>query len=203
MALPIDWLQFKAYLLQRMTERSAMQRIRYAKKFYWILLSSPQQPDKAQVLLQTSGDKRIHVMKAMSSLARFLGLVPRWQEIRQRHCLRWTTGNEKLNAFQRFFSIDDSKSLDSMIRWVRDVLNVLPAQMGEVIKWNTLTGMRPMESLQAIKLIKNPATFKTYYNTDRQCLQHFKFPEIFFRRTNTMYITIVNEQLLRIAQNAM
>jgi Archaeal phage integrase len=146
------------------------------------------------------GDKRIHIMKAISSLARFTGQVPAWQEMKQRYNLTWSTGNEKLDAFQRFF--DNDKSLDSMLKWVRDAIEILPAQMGEAIKWNSLTGLRPTESLQAIKLIKDPVTFKTYYDSERQCLQHFKFPELFLRRTKTTYITIVNNDLLRIAHNA-
>jgi hypothetical protein len=146
------------------------------------------------------GDKRIHIMKAISSLARFSGQVPAWYEIKQRYNLTWSTGNEKLDAFQRFF--DDGKSLDSMLQWVRDALKILPAQMGEAIKWSTLTGLRTAESLQAIRLINDPIAFKTYYDSDRQILQHFKFPELFLRRTKTVYITIVDNELLRIAQNA-
>ena len=74
--------------------------------------------------------------------------------------------------------------------------------MGEAIKWSTFTGLRPAESLQAIRLINDPVAFKTYYDTDRQILQHFKFPELFLRRTKTVYITIVDNGLLAIAQNA-
>jgi hypothetical protein len=90
-----------------------------------------------------------------------------------------------------------------MLKWVKNTLEVLPTQMGEAIKWNALTGLRPAESLQAIKLIKDPATFKTYYDTERQCLQHFKFPDLFLRRTKNTYITIVDNNLLQIAHNSM
>jgi Archaeal phage integrase len=183
-----------------MTNRTAEQRMRYAKKYYQILLSGDGHYRNAQSLLQMQGDKRIHIMKAISSLARFTGQIPAWQEIKQRYNLTWSTGNEKLDAFQRFF--DDGKSLDSMLQWVRDALEILPGQMGEAIKWSTLTGLRPAESLQAIRLINDPIAFKTYYDTDRQCLQHFKFPDLFLRRTKTVYITIVDNELLTIAQNA-
>src|SRR5215204_1821887 len=86
-----------------------------------------------QSLLQMHGDKRIHIMKAISSSARFTGQVPAWYEIKQRYNLTWSTGNEKLDAFQCFF--DDGKSLDSMLQWVRDALKILPAQMGEAIEY--------------------------------------------------------------------
>jgi hypothetical protein len=78
--------------------------MRYAKKYYQILLlSGDGHYRNAQSLLQMHGDKRIHIMKAISSLARFTGQVPAWQEIKQHYNLTWSTGNEKLNAFQRFF----------------------------------------------------------------------------------------------------
>jgi hypothetical protein len=142
-------------------------------------------------------------MKAISSLARFTAKVPAWHEIKQRYNLKWSTGIEKLDAFQRFFNDDGKSSLNSMLKWVKDALEILPAQMGEAIKWNALTGLRPVESLQAIKLIKGPATFKTYYDTERQCLEHFKFPDLFLRRTMTTYVTIVDNDLLEIAYNSM
>jgi hypothetical protein len=201
----VDWSQFKAYLLQRMTKRTAEQRMRYAKKYYQILLSNNGDNRNAQQqsLLQIQGDKRIQIMKAISSLARFTAQVPAWHEIKQRYNLKWSTGTEKLDAFQRFFNDDGKSSLNSMLKWVKDALEILPAQMGEAIKWNALTGLRPVESLQAIKLIKDPATFKTYYDTERQCLEHFKFPDLFLRRTMTTYVTIVDNDLLEIAYNSM
>jgi hypothetical protein len=66
-----------------MTTRTAEQRMRYAKKYYQILLLSGDGGHyrNAQILLQMQGDKRIHIMKAISSLARFTGQVPAWQEI--------------------------------------------------------------------------------------------------------------------------
>jgi hypothetical protein len=188
-----------------MTKRTAEQRMRYAKKYYQILLSNNGDNRNAQQqsLLQMQGEKRIHIMKAISSLARFTGQVPAWQEIKQRYDLKWSTGTEKIDAFQRFFDDDGKSSLNSMLKWVKNALEVLPAQMGEAIKWNALTGLRPAESLQAIKLIKDPATFNTYYDAERQCLQHFKFPDLFLRRTKATYITIVDDDLLQIANNSM
>lgn len=123
----VDWSQFKAYLLQRMTKRTAEQRMRYAKKYYQILLSNNGDNRNAQQqsLLQMQGDKRIHIMKAISSLARFTGQVSAWQEIKQRYNLKWSTGTEKLDAFQRFFNDDGKSSLNSMLKWVKNALEVL------------------------------------------------------------------------------
>lgn len=63
-------------------------------------------------IIRLQPDKRIHAMKALASLARFTASYDKWMQIRQRYNLKWSTGNEALTAFQRFF--DDSKSVDTM-----------------------------------------------------------------------------------------
>jgi hypothetical protein len=198
----IDWNQFQQFLLQRTNAKTTGERIRYAKQFVNVL-----QTGDAQPLLSVSPDKRIHAMKGLASLSRFLGCYDTWLAIRQRYNLKWSTGNESLAAFERFF--DDSKTLDTMLQWVREAIRVLPADMGEIIRFNCLTGLRPNEAIAAISLLNlqknvsnNPGTTVSrahtpqYYNPERQCLEHFRFPEIFLRRTKSAYISIVDNQLL-------
>ena len=168
----MKWKQFEAYLLQRMTPKSAGDRLRYAKQFASVL-----QTGNAQSLLQLAPNKRIHVMKALASLSRFLGSYDVWLQIRQRYNLHWSTGNENLSTFQRFF--DDSKTMDTMLQWVKNTLEVLPAQMGEAIKWSTLTGLRPAESLQAIRLINDPIAFKTVTSAKKS--ESLKMAEVFIQ----------------------
>jgi hypothetical protein len=189
----IDWNQFKQFLLQRTNAKTTGGRLRYAKQFVSVL-----QTGDAQPLLQVTPDKRIHAMKGLASLSRFLGCYDTWLAIRQRYNLKWSTGNESLATFERFF--DDKRTLDSMLQWVREAIRVLPAPMGEIIKFNVLTGLRPNESIQAVRLINKRELFTTYHNEERQCLEHFRFPEIFLRRTKSAYISIVDNQLLQIAQ---
>jgi hypothetical protein len=153
----------------------------------------------AQGLMQLTPDKRIHAMKALASLSRFLGSYDVWLQIRQRYNLCWSTGNEALTTFERFY--DDSKTLDTMVQWVKQAIKILPASMAAVIQFNVLTGLRPSEAIQAIRLIKDTDSFRTYYNEDRQCLEHFRFAQLFIRRTKAAYVSIVDKELLQIAQN--
>jgi hypothetical protein len=201
----VDWDQFKQFLLQRTNAKTTGGRLRYAKKFVSVLQTGDAQP----LLLQVTPDKRIHAMKALASLSRFLGCYDTWLQIRQRYNLKWSTGNENLAAFERFF--DDSKTLDSMLQWVREAIKVLPAAMGEIIKFNCMTGLRPNETIQAVRLLNSTSSSSLsstpqkrgsiYYNQERQTLEHFRFPEIFLRRTKSAYISIIElEQLSAIAQ---
>jgi hypothetical protein len=191
----IDWHQFQQFLSQRMNPKTVGERLRYGKQFAHVL-----QTGDAQPLLQVSPDKRIHAMKALASLARFSGCYDNWLAIKRRFNLTWTTGNEALATFERFF--DDKKSLDSMLHWVREAIQVLPPHMGAIIRFNTLTGTRPNEAISAVRLLRNPETFKILYNEERQTLEYFRFPQIYLRRTKSAYISIVTkEQLWEIAHH--
>jgi intergrase/recombinase len=64
-----------------------------------------------------------------------------------------------------------------------------------------LTGLRASECIAAAKLIKDHDSFKTYYSESRQCLEHFRFANIFIRSTKAAYISLVDKEILEIAKN--
>jgi hypothetical protein len=63
----------------------------YAKRFVSVLTNGD-----GSSLVQLSPNKRIHVMKALSSLARFTGRQDVWLAIRKRYGLQWSTGKKRL-----------------------------------------------------------------------------------------------------------
>jgi intergrase/recombinase len=191
---PNHWQEFHQFLLQRMNERSAEDRLRYAKQYCKAL-----QTANASDLLHLQPDKRIHAMKARSNLAKFTGKYDLWLQLRQRYNLKWSTGTEKTDAFERFF--DDSKTLDTMLQWLRQVRQDLPKSYSNFFMFCALTGLRASECVACIRLIKDPESFKTYYNENRQCLEHFRFANIFIRRTKAAHISLVDKEILEIAQN--
>jgi hypothetical protein len=205
--LIINWQQFHQFLLQRMTPKTAEDRIRYAKQYARVLQSGI--PDS---MLQLPPNKRIHVMKALSSLARFTGQQDKWRAIRQQYGLQWSTGTEKLDAFTRFF--DDSKSLDTMMQWLREALEVLPTNYANFYLFCTVTGLRASECVEAVRLLnsfcsgtehKDTRTIMgedspLYYNPEQKILQHYRFPELFIRRTKTVYISVVDDSIVSIAR---
>jgi hypothetical protein len=188
-----NWQQFHDFLLQRMTAKTAEDRLRYAKQFSGVLLNGEASP------LQLTPDKRIHIMKALSNLSKFTGCYDKFLQIRQRYNLKWSTGTEKLDTFQRFF--DDTKTPDTMLQCLRQASQTLPKRYSDFFSFSTLTGLMISECFNCIKLIKDPEKFKEYYNEERQTLEHFRHPAIFIRRTKSAYISIVDKQILEIGQN--
>lgn len=135
-------------------------------------------------------------MKALSSLARFTGQTDNWRAIRQRYSLKWSTGTEKLDAFRRFF--DDSKDLDTMIEWLRQALEELPPDYANFLIFCTMTGLRASECIEAVRLL-NGHQITDYYNPEQSILQHYRFPQLFIRRTKAVYISVMNDKILLIA----
>jgi intergrase/recombinase len=88
-----------------------------------------------------------------------------------------------------------------MVQWVRQVRQELPRSYSDIFLFCTLTGLRTNECINSIRLIKDPEQLKTYYNISRQCLEHFRHPRLFIRRTKAAYISLVNDELLEIAKN--
>jgi hypothetical protein len=180
-----------------MTPNTAEDRLRYAKQYASVLLQSGI-PDC--LLLQLSPNKRIHVMKALSALARFTGRTEQWRQIRQQYGLQWSTGTEKIDAFTRFF--DQSKDLDVMIGWLKEAISILPRSYASFFLFCTLTGLRASECVEAVRLLNSSYAqdITRYYNPQQQVLQHYRFPDIFIRRTKAVYISVVDDSIVEIAR---
>jgi hypothetical protein len=187
----IDWQQFHQFLLQRMTAKTAADRLRYAKHYASVL-----QGQQLTLLMRVPPNKRIHIMKAISSLARYTGQQDNWRAMRQRYGLSWSTGTEKIDAFIRFF--DDTKDLDTMLQWLREAMSAIPSQYANFFLFCTLTGLRASECVEAVRLINSRAN--KYYNPEQQVLQHYRFPDIFIRRTKAVYISVVDDSIVSIAR---
>jgi hypothetical protein len=69
----------------------------------------------------------------------------------------------------------------SMVKWLKDALTNLPQSYGNILLFNALTGLRPEEAIQSIKILHNKESDN--YLKDNTVLEHYKYPSIFIRRT--------------------
>jgi intergrase/recombinase len=73
--------------------------------------------------------------------------------------------------------------------------------LGQIIKFATLTGLRPSETIESVTLLNVINIDNKYYNPKRQALEHFRFADIFLRTTKKAYISFVSPEILNIVQN--
>jgi intergrase/recombinase len=190
------WDEFRKYLINEgQRKHSVRNKVGYAKRYCQILESKD-----ARVLLNLSHGSKVHTMKALASLSKFLGRYDEWLDIVKKYQLKWSKPDKSINVFK---SIVDSQSqgndLQSMFDWIKKVSAVLPHEYKNVLLFNTLTGLRPDEAQKAIWLIKTEGS--EYIDRDNGIIKHYQFPTVFLRQTKNAYISIVNDKILTIAVN--
>jgi intergrase/recombinase len=82
-----------------------------------------------------------------------------------------------------------------MLDVVRKMMQVLPRVMALVVRHAVLTGLRPNEACESVRLIS--LSTDKYYNPELQALEHYKFPQLFFRTTKKAFISYLSEDNLR------
>ncbi|MFL6432524.1 MAG: hypothetical protein ACJ71O_02165, partial [Nitrososphaeraceae archaeon] len=91
------WTEFEEYLLKNHNKQTTKHRIFYSKKYYHILTSQV----NARELLLLSDQKRMHVMKALATLSKYLGCYDKWKDIKERYQLKWSN-EDSLETFSMF-----------------------------------------------------------------------------------------------------
>ena len=148
-----------------------------------------------------------HTMEALANLSKFQGRYDIWLQIRQRYNLKWTSGNESLQALERFFNPE--MGLEQMIDKVKTMMQVLPPVMSNIVKYAVLTGLRPSESIESVKLlnrlpVNDGSTYTSinyYYDPEQQTLRHYLFPYTFLRATKKAYLSYITPDNLQLAAN--
>jgi intergrase/recombinase len=186
---PTFWKDFEQYLLTKMRKDTANYQLSCSKK-YWSVLAD----ENANPLLALSSDKKVHVMKSLSSLSKYLGIYDHWQKIRENYQLKWSEQNN-LEIFKKI--TDNNYSFNSMIKWISETCKTIPLEHANAIIFCTLTGLRAEECFQSIRLFNSNEKAK-YLNKNNMTLEHFRYPNIFLRRTKNAYITIVNSEILEL-----
>ncbi len=83
-----------------------------------------------------------------------------------------------------------------MIDKVKQMMQVLPSDISNIVRHAILTGLRPSEAVESVTLlnltpVNNAINCPQYYNPEQQTLQHFLFPDIFLRATKKAYLSYI------------
>jgi hypothetical protein len=87
-----------------------------------------------------------------------------------------------------------------MLSWLKNAIAQIPKPYANILIYNTLTGLRPTEACQSIALIQSD--LQNYLNKDKMILEHYKYPEIYIRKSKKAFISIVDNDIIRIGQES-
>jgi hypothetical protein len=185
------WNKYQMYLSKTCNKYTSKARLQYSKKYLHVLEES-----NGQDLLTLSNDNRTHAMKALATLSKYLGCYDLWKDIVHSYQLKWSTED----SVQTFQNISNAQmDLTSMIAWVKELHSKLPKSYGNILIYDTLTGLRPQEACESIRLLKNDFDNYIKRQENSMTLEHFKYPQ-FIRRTKKAYVSIINDQILETAK---
>jgi hypothetical protein len=85
-----------------------------------------------------------------------------------------------------------------MVEWLKNTYSKLSKHYGNILLYNTLTGLRPDEACKSIILFQKE--IDNNLRKDLMVLEHFKYPDIFLRRTKKAYISVITDSILELAK---
>ena len=192
----LDWEAFRDWVAKSHCREATRDLVNYARKYYQCLLNMNLQP-----LLGMSNCKRVHVMRALSNLAKFLGVYDDYRRLIRKYGLSWKPKTSDEYIIARLTKV---RNPHEIFEWVKAVRLNVP-KLKDFMELLAFSGMRLIEALNSYNLIIELAKqnkLNQYYNEKWEALEHFRFKEVFLRKSKKAFISFVPKDLVeRIAFN--
>jgi len=138
---------------------------------------------------------RDHAVKALTALSKYLGM---YQEFRNK-LKDYGVKRLRRDAFTSFLRILNNNNSD-ILNWYRKAVIKLRSNEQLFLRFAATTGLRKNEAIQSFNLIVHlheNADLENYYNEKLNCLEHFRYKEIFLRRTKNAYISFIPKDFIQ------
>src|SRR5690606_26913833 len=120
----IDWVNYQQYLEKNFNRNTAKARLTYSKNYCQVLVNGD-----ASSLVVLSFDKRIHVMKSLATLSKFLGYYDKWKKIVENYQLKWSSNGKGVGVSSKelelFHNIYGNNSYVDMIEQLKNACSKL------------------------------------------------------------------------------
>jgi hypothetical protein len=139
---------------------------------------------------------RLNALKALSALAKFLGVHEEYKQLIRDYGLKWCGRSAEDLIIDRMTKIENP---NEVFEWIKQVKSARP-DLSEFVELMAITGLRLVEAVESYNLIiklSKEARLNEYYNSDNGILEHFKFKQIFFRRSKKAFISFVPVELVQ------
>ena len=141
-----------------------------------------------------SDDKRAHVLKALSCLAKYLGIYQQFKALVKDYGLKWGGRSSDDVLIDRLTKVEDP---GEVFDWIREVCKARP-ELNDFMEFMTVTGLRFIEAVRSWNLIislDREGKIGEYYNFDTEILEHYKFKKLFIRRTKKAFMSFLPKEL--------
>jgi len=186
----VDWEGFRKWVTSTHRPKIAKDVFNYALKYSGCLLKR-----NLSEINTFAESKRRHTLTALAALAKFLGVHDDFKVLVRNYGLQWTGKSADDLIIERMTKV---KTDTDLYDWLKDVKVIAPDYVS-FVDFVAATGLRYEEAVNSWNLIIQLATtgkLDSYYKAKKQVLEHFRFKEIFLRRTKKAFISFVSADLV-------
>jgi hypothetical protein len=142
---------------------------------------------------------RSNVVKALSSLAKFLGIYEEYKGLMKSYGINWKGRSSDDLMIDRISRDQDPEEIWT---WIREVKQKIP-ELQEFMDFIATTGLRLQEAITSFNMVQelsHEGKLGDYYRAGM--LEHFRFKELFIRKSKKAFVSYVPEELIRRIQDA-
>ncbi len=180
----IDYELFKEWLYANYRPFTARPVLAYAKNYGYLL-----QTGNLNIIHSFSDGKRSATIKALCTLSKFLGMHTEFSAMIKNFGLKWAGRSDDDVIIDRLSKNSDVKPL---IEWILKARKI--GELTHLIDLIVSTGLRLIEAIECYRLIitlTQQGTLSSYYNSERQLFEHFRFKSVFIRNSKKVFISFV------------
>jgi intergrase/recombinase len=180
----VDWQSFALWLKRRgLSKKHRSSVLCYGKKWSHLLFSG-----QLSVIEGVAGQR--HILMALANLSKFLGCYGWFRKIKEDSGLHWGRKSSS-SIFEKIYG----QETEGIVDWLKDCERVLSYEDYFALKWLAISGLRTGEGYKSLELVKKEG-LERYLNKEILVLEHFRYPNLFMRRTKNCYLSVVDEEIL-------
>jgi intergrase/recombinase len=153
------------------------------------------------LLNSLSGSTKIHAIKSLIVFSKFLGRHEDFKQSMKQYGIKVDNRNTSLDSFIRILNAQNN----DVIKWLAEVMPYMRKNEQLFSKFALATGLRISEVVKSFNLIidlAHSSRIHEYYDESLNCLQHFRYKDLFIRRTKCCYLSFVPSQFIQQIANS-
>ena len=186
----IDWEAYREWLAKDKSPAYVRECFNYAKRYAHCLLEG----DFSDVR-DAPETIRPHIVKSLSNFSKWLGMHDVFRQLMKKYGISWKGRSTDDIFIDRLLSVKNPEEIWS---WVKQVKEARPDLSG-FMDFVSITGLRLNEAIKSWNLIHRLACknkLSEYYNEENEALEHFRFKDLFIRRSKKAFISFVPKSFI-------
>jgi intergrase/recombinase len=187
----IDWEVFREWLSKNHTPQVTKSIVSYATKYSDCLIS--RDLSRVRDIKQTV---RPNIVKALAALSKFLGIHEEYKKLVRAYGISWKGRSSDDLLIDRLNRVENP---NEVFEWVKKVKAERPA-LSDFMDFIVITGLRLSEAVSSYNLIiklSKEGKLGEYYNAATGSLEHYKFKDIFIRRSKKAFVSFISEDQVK------